>query len=334
MSSAIPFILCAGKGTRLRPLTDRVPKPLVPFFGKPILDYAIADCMSLNPDQIFINTHHLDKAVFDHVSKLPQGTYNRVTISFEPLILGSGGCLNPLVNFSKGREILIYNGDIIHDIHVLQFAEAAKNHANRPCVAAVASPNRSRTSKVYFSTDGELKSFKEPVSGCAAGTFSGLHLLREEFISEITEVGEFSSISIYERLMKRGRLPGVIAHSGDWFDLGLPSQLLEAHTALLQKGINSAIVRSRMGELAGGIFVPSGVSKRILGFDLVGPVFVESEKILTRGSGCIGPNVAFSGSTEIGDCCNFANVVCHDSNVPANTSLSSSLLYWNILIQM
>jgi len=330
LGQIIPFILCAGKGTRLRPLTDRVPKPLIPFFGKAILDYAIDSCMELQPKSIFVNSHYLDHAIFSHVNNLCDEVRSRITISFEPTILGSGGCLSPLVPLAKGSEILIHNGDIIHDIHVLQFVEAARLRPNAPAVAGIAKPHRAGTSSVYFSPDLQLRSFKAPVLGADFGTFSGVHLLRRSFLDEISDLGEFSSIDIYERLLNRGFPAAVNIHDGIWFDLGLPAQLLDAHIQVLESGTSNSLLKRRLADRPRSIFVDEGESKTIKSLELNGPCFIEDSKVLEIGSGRIGPNVSVSGRTKFGENCKITNSVLHDFEVGSNGEISKSLCYWNI----
>lgn len=96
------FLLAAGAGTRLRPLTEKVPKCLVPIGGKPLLAYWL-DLLCLHGvDAVLVNTHHLHDQVFDFFEKTR--TPLRVTLTYEPQLLGSAGTLQANCRFVDGDE--------------------------------------------------------------------------------------------------------------------------------------------------------------------------------------------------------------------------------------
>src|SRR5277367_3594550 len=94
------FVLGAGLGTRLRPLTDLVPKPLLPIFGKPIITFALDHLITYGVERFVVNTHHLPDQInelFDAKADggelVPSGTYRgrEVTVLYEPALLETGG---------------------------------------------------------------------------------------------------------------------------------------------------------------------------------------------------------------------------------------------------
>tara|TARA_B110000971_G_scaffold220592_1_gene264622 strand:+ start:560 stop:1261 length:702 start_codon:yes stop_codon:yes gene_type:complete len=92
----IALLLAAGTGTRLRPITDKVPKCLIPINDKAIIDYWIEDLVELNFKKIIINTHYLSAKVEEHLKNSIY--FDRIKIIYEPVLLGTGGTLK---NFSK-----------------------------------------------------------------------------------------------------------------------------------------------------------------------------------------------------------------------------------------
>jgi CTP:molybdopterin cytidylyltransferase MocA len=96
MTGSLPtqaIILAAGEGRRLAPLTDSLPKPLVPFFGRPLLDWAVRAVVEAGVTRIGINAFHLADAVVRHVEAVLAPRYPAVTftLSREPQLLGTGG---------------------------------------------------------------------------------------------------------------------------------------------------------------------------------------------------------------------------------------------------
>ena len=107
------FILGAGLGKRLRPLTEGCPKPLLPLGGRPIITYAMDHLLSVGVDRFIVNTHHCSEA---YREKFPDATWRGRSIIFrhEPMLLDTGGGLKNIEDLLAGDEaILCYNGDVI-----------------------------------------------------------------------------------------------------------------------------------------------------------------------------------------------------------------------------
>ena len=83
------LLLAAGKGTRLAPLTDSLPKCLVPIMGKPLIDYWLKQCLSEKMQPIIINTHHLAEQVRSHIKEKFQN--DGIILEHEEFLLGTGG---------------------------------------------------------------------------------------------------------------------------------------------------------------------------------------------------------------------------------------------------
>lgn len=103
------IVLAAGLGTRLRPLTCSVPKPLLPVWGEPMLKRIVEALRSLGVEDITVNCHYLH----EQVEEFARG--NGCRVSFEPEILGTGGVLNPLRDWLGGDDFYLVNGDIVLD---------------------------------------------------------------------------------------------------------------------------------------------------------------------------------------------------------------------------
>ncbi len=108
------MILAAGYGTRLAPVTDHVPKPLITVDGVALLDHAVQACTRAGADLIGVNTHHLGARVAEHVQA--RGDAARFTLFPEPEILGTGGALHGARGFLRGApRFLLHNGDVLCD---------------------------------------------------------------------------------------------------------------------------------------------------------------------------------------------------------------------------
>ena len=118
------FLLAAGLGTRLRPLTDSVPKCLVPVGGRPLLDVWLDNLRAAGVDEVLINLHHMAEKVRSHLTA--HRGEPRVWTSYEHTLLGSAGTLVAGRQFIGSDEVfLVVNGDDLTDFAVLALAADA-----------------------------------------------------------------------------------------------------------------------------------------------------------------------------------------------------------------
>lgn len=105
------LLMAAGLGTRLRPLTDQVPKCLIPVAGKPLLDYWLDRFASAQISDVLINTHHLREAVQSYIERVNgehrENHFLRVTEAFEPALLGSAGTVHANRAFADDAETIL-----------------------------------------------------------------------------------------------------------------------------------------------------------------------------------------------------------------------------------
>jgi mannose-1-phosphate guanylyltransferase len=104
------IVLCAGLGLRLRPLTARLPKSLLPAVGRPVLEHTLAELLAIGCTSVAINLHHLPQVIRKRFGSAWQGM--GITYSEEPELLGTLGALGPLRDFVAGGDlVLVVNGD-------------------------------------------------------------------------------------------------------------------------------------------------------------------------------------------------------------------------------
>jgi mannose-1-phosphate guanylyltransferase len=126
------LLLAAGLGTRLRPLTERVPKCLVPIRGKPLLAYWLDLLVPAGIESVVINTHHLEPKVRAFVEHSPWR--DRITLSHEKHLLGTGGTVLANRRFFEGQAFLVAHADNLTRFDVQAFM---RRHAARPARAVI-----------------------------------------------------------------------------------------------------------------------------------------------------------------------------------------------------
>jgi len=223
------MVLCAGFGTRLRPITDSIPKPLLPVGDLPAFLHVLHRLMSNGFAPIAMNTHHRADA-FDNW--VPQG----VTIVHEhDHILGTaGGVANAASVLGRG-DVLVWNGDVIAEPDL---AELAAAHSNRPESVAtlLAAPRQPGHGTLGVQRDGCVarlrgETFGEEVAG---GDFLGIQMIsaqgRELLPAQGCLVGD-----VYMPALRRGGRVKVHWYDGAWDDIGSPGALLAANLRWLDR---------------------------------------------------------------------------------------------------
>ncbi len=124
------LLLAAGFGTRLRPLTECVPKCLVEVQGKPLLDYWFEHLFEADVERALVNTHYLNAVVEAHVARSPWR--EKIDLVYEPELLGTGGTIAANAAWAQGRPLLVAHADNLTDFNVRRFLAA---HEDRPSAA-------------------------------------------------------------------------------------------------------------------------------------------------------------------------------------------------------
>ncbi len=121
------ILLAAGFGTRLKPLTDKIPKCLVSINGKPLLEIWLEKLFSAGVSKVLINTHHLSHIVEDFVSKTKYKDY--IKIFHEPVLLGTAGTIFNNIDFIKNESVFVAHADNLSKFDMVDFM---KTHHSRP----------------------------------------------------------------------------------------------------------------------------------------------------------------------------------------------------------
>ncbi|MCS6893520.1 MAG: sugar phosphate nucleotidyltransferase [Deltaproteobacteria bacterium] len=118
------YVLSAGLGSRLRPITCEIPKPLVPIQGKPCIDWILNRLSKLSLDQIFVNVHHLKERLIEHI----KDHWSYVEIIEEPYLSGTGGAIRANSHLKNFDLILVHNADIITNTNLATLIKFHKAH--------------------------------------------------------------------------------------------------------------------------------------------------------------------------------------------------------------
>lgn len=230
------FVLGAGLGTRLRPLTEQLPKPLIPVMHRPLIEYAFDHLRVAEIKEFIVNTHHLPEK---YAAVFPSGRYRDTPITFrhEPILLETAGGIANIADLVRDEPFLVYNGDILT---TLPLAPLLRAHAESGNLVTLVLRSTGAARHIAFdAASGKITDIRNRLGTGNPGAFqfTGIYAVNPEFLAHLTPGKIESVIPIFLRLISEGqRIGGVVIDDGDWWDLGDRETYLNAHAALLASG--------------------------------------------------------------------------------------------------
>ena len=227
------FVLGAGLGTRLRPLTARRPKPLIPVAGRALICHAFDHLLGLGVERFVVNTHWC-AGCYDEF--FPEGSWRGRPITFveeTPEVLETaGGIWNARGQLGDG-PFVVYNGDILSD---LPLAEGWARHVAAGNEVTLVLRSQGENRNVTFDTASgrvlDLRRVLRPELE-PAQLFTGIYFVEPEFIARIPAGEKLSVVPIFHAMIREGaKLGGCVLDAGDWRDLGTRGEYLAACAAL------------------------------------------------------------------------------------------------------
>ena len=214
------FILGAGLGTRLRPLTQLTPKPLLPVGGRPIITHAMEHLRAAGVTRFIINTHHCPEK---YLEAFPEGRWEDVPITFrhEPVLLDTAGGIKNIEDLiGQDRRIIVYNGDIITN---LPLEPLLKRHTELCTEATLALRSRGPLTNVHIDSQGFICDMRNTLHnpGVQACLFAGIYILETAFCGGLRRENRIDCAAAHrEHTAKSRSVGGIVIDEGFWHDLG------------------------------------------------------------------------------------------------------------------
>ena len=232
------LILCAGYGTRLRPLTDKLPKPLLPVRGKPAIFAVMDKLRAAGVDDFLINVHHLPEK-FAEIFELPPDSFKRgrlakthycgssVRLVFEPQILDTGGAVKNILPFiDTSKPLVVHNGDIYFDCPADEFLSAAQeNVSDAACAATLCLRSGGNMPNVGVDSHGNVCDMRFALAAPyeKIAQYAGFFVLNPLIFDRFrrAKTAKFSVVDIFLDTLRAGeRIAGFFADGGEWADIG------------------------------------------------------------------------------------------------------------------
>ncbi len=318
------MILAAGKGTRVRPLTNEMPKPMIPIIGKPVMEYLIEELARHGFDEIMINVSHLPEKIESYF-----GNGERLGVeigySFEGHIedgeiqseaLGSAGGIKRIQDFGGFFDdtFLVVCGDALID---LDLTKAVREHWKSGAVASICTlevpvESVSDYGVVVSDENGQITSFQEKPSvdeALSNQVNTGIYIFEPEVIDLIPANTTFDiGGDLFPQLVEKGLPFHAINLPFNWIDIGRISDYWEANQKIMNGDLRTIPMPGK--EVKPGVWVGLNVSVDWDQCEIQGPVYIGSGTRVEAGAMIVGP-------TWIG----------HGCHIRENARISKSIIF-------
>ena len=228
------MVFAAGRGTRLKPLTDTRPKALVEVGGVTLLELTLRRLAAAGVVEVIVNLHHFGEQIPAFIEKHGRFGLRRIEFSPEPELLDTGGGLKEASwFFEDGRPFLVHNVDVLSDIDLRALAA---EHLRTGALATLAALPRPTARPLFFDTANRLVGRRSPTTGdtfvrapqgeAVSLGFCGIQMVSPSIFRKMTESGVFPIVPCYLRLAGEGESINCFRADGaKWRDCGRPEDL-------------------------------------------------------------------------------------------------------------
>ena len=225
------MILAAGLGTRLRPLTNTIPKPLLPIAGTPLIVWNLLLLKRHGFHDVVINLHYLGPMI---EQALGDGSrYGlRIIYSHEPVILGTGGGLKEAEPHFSGEPVMVLNGDTLVD---LDLGALSQFHQESEAVATLVvrkDPEATRWGLVEMDSGNRIVRItgrgREDLAPTQPRMFAGIHVLHPRLLRDVPKGVASTVIDPYVAAIQQGERVFGYDCEGYWSDIGTPERYAQA----------------------------------------------------------------------------------------------------------
>lgn len=232
------MVMAAGLGTRMRPLTDDRPKPMVMVAGRPLIDHVLEKLVEAGVTQIVANVHYRPDVLIDHLAAKWRDRSIAISDETEQLLETGGGLIKALPLITGDPFFCINSDNIWTDVGEGALA-SLRAHWDDDCMDALLllvpherAHNHAGRGDFNLLSDGRVT--RRGDADRAPFIYTGIQLLSRRLLRDCP-AGPFSTNLLWDRALGEGRL-FALEHRGHWFDVGTPEAIAPTETFLSQSG--------------------------------------------------------------------------------------------------
>lgn len=319
------ILLAGGMGTRLRPLTLQVPKPVVPVFDRPFLTYQL-DRLKLVPeiDEVRLSLNYRPDRI-EQVFGDGSSVGIRLKYLVEPEPLGTGGAIKFAAQ-GLTETVVVFNGDVLTEINLAEVIALHRARKAKATIVLTPVDNPSAYGLVETDAEGNVQRFVEKPDPSQITTDlinAGIYILEPETFDRIPDGVPYSiERGYFPSLVARGETFVAYPYRGYWLDIGTPASYRQVH-----RDIMDARFHARPFPTAGGDRVSIAPSAQIdPGATITGPCFIDEEARIGAGA-VVGPHAVIGRETVIDAGATVAlSILWPNAQVGANATVEDTVL--------
>ena len=236
------FVLAAGLGTRLRPLTDEVPKPLIPIFQKPLVTFALDHLINAGVNRFVINTHRHPE-LFQNFFATHEYSGFPVTLVHEPELLGTGGGIKNVESILGDKPFLAYSGDILTDGYL---EPLIKGHFSAKNDVTLGLRRNTGLGAGVIMRNNRIVAISNESNPAENFDYANVSVWNPEIFLRIQSGQKGSFIPVVSKWIgEGGKIGGVVLDDGRWFNIGSRNEYLEVHRTVLREHWRPRHVKAR-----------------------------------------------------------------------------------------
>ena len=322
------LFLAGGMGTRLKPLTDNLPKPMVPMMAKPLMERNMLKLRDCGVDEIILSTSYKPQKIKEYFG---DGAKLGLKIHYvcEDIPLGTGGAIKNAQEFFDDT-FLIFNADILSNINIIDMLKFHKEKRASVTIAVTRVENPSHYGVIEYNEDLYAESFTEkPKPSEIKSNYinAGIYIFEPDVLNEIPGSKVVSiERETYPLLLRKGYPIAVYKSKEYWMDIGTIEKYRQAHQDIL----NGSYPLPEYGENSKGTFI--GPNTKIHSTArITAPVYIGENSRIDAYS-TIGPNTVIGSSCCVGINCKITNSIVWDKiSIQNSTDVSGIILSSQIL---
>ncbi|CAB1248436.1 sugar phosphate nucleotidyltransferase [Clostridium sp. MT-14] len=321
------LLLAGGKGTRLRPLTNKLPKPMVPIMGKPLIERVITKLKEAGVTEVVLSTCYKSNYIKNY---LDNGSKLGIKIDYvsEDIPLGTGGAIKNSEKFFDDTFIVL-NSDIVNNISYRELVRYHKKKKASVSIAMTKVKDPSQYGVIEFDKNNYINAFKEkPKEGETDSKWinAGVYVFEPDVFKEIPKNKVVSvEKDVYPLLLKKHYKMAAYKYNDYWIDIGTLKKYIQAHIDILHSSCEKFIKTNNISDIKNIIFKSKNV-KIHPNAKIIGPVFIGNNSIIDSNAQ-IGPYTVIGNNCLIDQMSTISRSILWDRiKINENVNITNSVI--------
>lgn len=289
------IIMAGGEGTRLRPVSAGIPKPMAGLFDRPVIEHIVRLLVRHDIKEIMITLRYMPEAIMDYL-KDGSSLGAKISYSVEDTPLGTAGSVRRCTAFYGDEDFLVISGDAVCDVDIDGFAAFHMSRGSKVSMLLHKSERPLEFGLVMANEDGRIERFIEKPDWAQVFTDTvntGIYMLSPEIMRLVPNAAPFDfAKDLFPAVMKKGESIYGLVTRGYWCDMGEPESYAQAHYDFLDGKYRLDVPARKISD---GVYVQSPLSKDL---KISGPCYIGDNVIISPDS-IIGPYSVLCSGTQL-----------------------------------